>query len=95
MAVIGKSGRVTIKTVAEDAGVSTAAVSKVLRDAYGVSDALRAKVRASMDKLGYRPHTAARGMRGQTYTLGLLLPDMHNPFFGDIFAGINAALERT
>lgn len=95
MATTGKNGRVTIRTVAEDAGVSTSAVSKVLRDAYGVSEALRAKVQASMAALGYRPHTAARGMRGQTYTLGLLLPDLHNPFFGDIFAGVNAALERT
>jgi DNA-binding LacI/PurR family transcriptional regulator len=90
-----KSGRVTIRTVAEDAGVSVAAVSKVLRDAYGVSDSLRARVRASMEKLGYRPHAAARGMRGQTYTLGFLIPDLRNPFFSDIMAGVNAALERT
>lgn len=87
--------RVTIRDVAEDAGVSVAAVSKVLRDAYGVSDALRAKVRASIASLGYRPHAAARGMRGQTYTLGLLIPDLHNPFFADILAGVNTALERT
>jgi LacI family transcriptional regulator len=86
---------VTIRTVAEDAGVSVAAVSKVLRDAYGVSETLRAKVQASMAKLGYRPHAAARGMRGQTYTLGFLIPDLHNPFFADIMAGVNAALERT
>ncbi len=92
----GKSEkRVTIKTVAADAGVSTAAVSKVLRDAYGVSDALRTKVRSSMQSLGYRPHAAARGMRGQTYTLGVLLPDLRNPFFADIMAGLNDALVRT
>jgi DNA-binding LacI/PurR family transcriptional regulator len=95
MATKRSSGRVTIRTVAEDAGVSVAAVSKVLRDAYGVSDALRARVRASMEALGYRPHAAARGMRGQTYTLGVLLPDLRNPFFADIMAGVNAALERT
>jgi DNA-binding LacI/PurR family transcriptional regulator len=95
MATKRTSGRVTIRTVAEDADVSVAAVSKVLRDAYGVSDALRAKVRASMEKLGYRPHAAARGMRGQTYTLGVLLPDLRNPFFADIMAGVNDALERT
>jgi len=95
MAPRAKTERVTIKTVAEDAGVSVAAVSKVLRDAYGVSDALRAKVQASMQKLGYRPHAAARGMRGQTYTLGMILPDIHNPFFTDIVAGVNTALERT
>ena len=95
MAPRKKTDRVTIRTVAEDAGVSVAAVSKVLRDAYGVSAELRSRVQASMLKLAYRPHAAARGMRGQTYTLGVLFPDFRNPFFGDIMAGINAALERT
>jgi LacI family transcriptional regulator len=90
-----RADRITIKEVAEDAGVSVAAVSKVLRDAYGVSDVLRAKVRASMLKLNYRPLAAARGMRGQTFTLGITLPDMRNPFFADILAGVNSALERT
>ena len=90
-----KNERVTIRDVAEDAGVSVAAVSKVLREAYGVSAALRAKVEASVKKLGYRPHAAARGMRGQTYTLGVLLPDLRNPFFADIMAGVNEALKRT
>ena len=61
-----KTERVTIKTVAADAGVSVAAVSKVLRDAYGVSATLRGKVQASIEKLGYRLQAAARGMRGRT-----------------------------
>ncbi len=90
-----RPGRVTIREVALDAGVSVAAVSKVLRDAYGVSDALREKVRASMAKLNYRPLASARGLRGRTYTLGLLLPDLRNPFFADIFDGVNSALART
>lgn len=87
--------RATIRTVATDAGVSVAAVSKVLRQAYGVSPELRAKVQASVAKLGYRPRPAARAMRGLTYTLGVVLPDIFNPFFSDIFAGLNTALERT
>ena len=95
MAQKQKTGRVTIKEVAEDAGVSVAAVSKVLREAYGTSDALKAKVRASMKKLNYRPLTAARGMRGQTFTIGVTFSDLRNPFFADILAGINSALERT
>lgn len=95
MARQGKGSRATIRTVAEDAGVSVSAVSKVLREAYGVSETLRAKVHASIERLGYRPHATARGMRGQTYTLGLIVPDLHNPFFADILAGINTALERT
>ena len=88
-------GRVTIRDVAEDAAVSVAAVSKVLRDAYGVSDAMRSKVRESMAKLGYRPHTAARGMRGQTYTIGVLMADIKNPFFPLLIDGIDDGLAGT
>jgi len=89
------SGRITIRTVAADAGVSVSAVSKVLRNAYGVSDVLRAKVNASIEKLGYRPNASARGMRGRSYTLGVLLSDIRNPFFSEIMAGINEALAST
>ena len=48
-------GRVTIRTVAADSGVSVAAVSKVLRNAYGVSDALRLKVEASISSWATAP----------------------------------------
>lgn len=91
----GRNGRVTIREVAEDAGVSVAAVSKVMRDAYGVSDVMQSKVRASIARLGYRPHTAARGMRGQTYTIGVLLADIKNPFFPQIIDGIDDSLVET
>jgi DNA-binding LacI/PurR family transcriptional regulator len=90
-----KRSHVTIRTVAADAGVSTAAVSKVLRNAYGVSEALRSKVQRSVHKLGYRPRPAARMMRGRSYTMGILIPDIRNPFFADILEGVNTALDRT
>lgn len=78
---VGGSGeRVTIRHVAKDAGVSVAAVSKVMRNAYGVSDQLRQKVEASIEKLNYRPSFAARGMRGRTYTIGILVIELTNPF---------------
>jgi LacI family transcriptional regulator len=87
--------RVTIRHVAEDAGVSPAAVSKVLRDAYGVSEALRLKVQASIERLGYRPNVAARGMRGRTYTVGILLTDIDNPFVPMVISGIQDLLEES
>ncbi|MEV5890197.1 LacI family DNA-binding transcriptional regulator [Nonomuraea fuscirosea] len=80
--------RVTITDVARHAQVSTTAVSKVLRNAYGVSEAMRVKVRAAIDDLGYRPHNAARAMRGRTFTIGVLLPHIRNPFFADIIDGL-------
>jgi LacI family transcriptional regulator len=87
--------RVTIVDVAQHAQVSTTTVSKVLRNAYGASPTARAKVRQAMEELGYRPHAAARGLRGQTYTIGVMLPNIRNPFFADILDGIDERLRGT
>jgi LacI family transcriptional regulator len=80
--------RITIVDVARHAQVSTTAVSKVLNNAYGASPAMREKVRRAIDELGYRPYAAARGLRGQTYTIGVMLPNIRNPFFPDILDGV-------
>ncbi|GAA3250507.1 LacI family DNA-binding transcriptional regulator [Dactylosporangium siamense] len=87
--------RVTIVDVAKHAKVSVTAVSKVLRNAYGASPAMQAKVREAMAELGYRPHAAARGLRGQTYTIGVMVPDIYNPFFADIISGLTKQLHGT
>lgn len=87
--------RVTITDVAARAGVSTAAVSKVLRNANGVSSAMESKVKAAIAELGYRPHAAARGMRGKTYTVGVVLDSIRNPFFADVLDGIDDELRAT
>ncbi|MEV6636938.1 LacI family DNA-binding transcriptional regulator [Actinoplanes sp. NPDC051470] len=84
--------RVTIVDVARHAGVSTTAVSKVLRNAYGASPQMQLKVRSAIEELGYRPSAAARGMRGQTYTIGVLLPEIRNPFFADVLDGVTEHL---
>ncbi|WP_081952485.1 LacI family DNA-binding transcriptional regulator [Kitasatospora phosalacinea] len=87
-----RTGRITITDVARHAGVSTAAVSKVLRNAYGVSPAMQERVRAAMAELNYRPHAAARGMRGRTYTVGVLLDSLRNTFFADVLDGVQEQL---
>ena len=87
-----RARRVTIVDVARHAGVSAAAVSKVLRSAYGVSDSMRERVHHSMEHLGYRPHRPARGMRGRTYTVGMLVSDIENPFFNLLSDGAISAL---
>jgi LacI family transcriptional regulator len=87
--------RVTIVDVARHAKVSTTAVSKVLRNAYGASPAMQAKVRKAIADLGYRPFAGARGMRGQTYTIGVMLPDIRNPFFPEILDGLTEWLHDT
>jgi len=87
--------RITIRHVAKDAGVSVAAVSKVLRNAYGVSDILRQKVETSIEKLNYRPSVAARGMRGRTYTIGVLVIELSNTFLAGVIESANATLSES
>ncbi|GAA3441388.1 LacI family DNA-binding transcriptional regulator [Planomonospora venezuelensis] len=95
MTAYDRRRRVTIADVAGHAQVSTTAVSKVLRNAYGVSPAMREKVQAAIDELGYRPHAAARAMRGRTFTVGVLLPHIRNPFFADVLDGLMDQLAGT
>ncbi|WP_431324144.1 LacI family DNA-binding transcriptional regulator [Rhizobium sp. YTU87027] len=87
--------RITIRHVAKDAGVSVAAVSKVLRNAYGVSDILRHKVERSIEKLNYRPSVAARGMRGRTYTIGVLVIELSNTFLAGVIESANTTLSES
>ncbi|MET7394914.1 LacI family DNA-binding transcriptional regulator [Dactylosporangium sp. NPDC005572] len=87
--------RVTIVDVARHAQVSTTTVSKVLRNATGASPAMRARVQHAIAELGYRPYAGARGMRGRTFTIGVMLPDIRNPFFADVLAGLTEHLHGT
>uniref|UniRef100_UPI0011805BCE LacI family DNA-binding transcriptional regulator n=1 Tax=Streptomyces caniscabiei TaxID=2746961 RepID=UPI0011805BCE len=87
--------RVTIVDVARHAQVSVTSVSKVLRNAYGASPEMQTRVRRAIEELGYRPHAGARALRGQTYTIGVMLPDIRNPFFPEILDGITDSLEET
>lgn len=87
------STRPTITDVAAEAGVSVSAVSKVLRDAYGVSPSMRERVQSAIDQLGYRPRAGARAMRGRTYTVGVLLADISSPFAPMLVDGIQQQLD--
>ncbi|WP_255954938.1 LacI family DNA-binding transcriptional regulator [Streptomyces odontomachi] len=86
---------VTIEDVAQAAGVSRAAVSKVIRNASGVSTAMRVRVNAAIQELDYRPSVAARAMRGASYTLGIETPPPGNQFFTQIVNGAGQALDGT
>lgn len=87
--------RATLQDVAREAGVSVSAVSKVIREAYGVSPRMRERVGTAIEALGYRPHAAARAMRGRSFTIGVVLVELTSPFQPEIAQGINAELETT
>ena len=80
--------RVTIAEVARRAGVSMMTVSRVVNDKDGVGPATRQRIRLLINQLGYRPSSIARGLATQrTGTLGLVVPDVANPFFADVVSG--------
>jgi LacI family transcriptional regulator len=95
MVTSNRRRRVTIADVAGHAQVSVTAVSKVIRNAYGVSPEMKDRVKAAIEELGYRPQAVARGMRGRTFTVGVVLPHIRNPFFADILDGLTDQLEET
>jgi len=75
----------TIKEVALRAGVSPSTVSHVINKTRFVSPEVRERVLSAMGEIGYQPNALARSLRrGETLTLGLLLPDSANPFFAQI-----------
>ncbi len=75
----------TIKDVAEKAGVSAATVSYVLNDARKVRPETEQRVLWAAKELGYQPNTAARSLAvGHSSILGLIVPDILNPFFPEI-----------
>jgi LacI family transcriptional regulator, galactose operon repressor len=88
--------RVTIIDVAREAEVSPATVSRVLTEAKPVSDALARRVRDAVTRLGYRPNPAAQGLlRGRSHAVGVVVPDLSDPYFAEVLKGVTAAAEES
>jgi LacI family transcriptional regulator len=84
---------VTIIDVAEAAGVSVSTVSRVLNDKDDVSAATYQRVSQVIDELGYSSSLAARSMRSRTTNvIGLIMPDVDDPFSVEVIRGVNRAI---
>jgi len=85
----------SIIEIAKRAGVSTGTVSRVINGAPNVSDELRARVTATIAEAQYRPNGLARGLRNRrSKTLGLIIPDITNPFFSELAKSVEVEATR-
>lgn len=84
----------TISEVAARAHVSTATVSRVIAGTARVSETLRDQVQRAARELDYRPNRVARNLRVQaTRTIGVVIPDIVNPFFTSVVRGVEDAIQ--
>jgi DNA-binding LacI/PurR family transcriptional regulator len=89
---VERERRPTLEDVAALAGVSRALVSLALNDSPRVAQSSKLTIRQAASELGYRPNVAARNLAShRTGTIGVLLNDLHNPFFAEVFDGIAEA----
>ncbi|WP_353510303.1 LacI family DNA-binding transcriptional regulator [Intrasporangium sp.] len=92
--VPGPARPITMADVAARAGVSTATVSRVLSDSRPVAPSLREAVLDAASALGYQVNLLGRALRkGRTATVGLLVPDLDNPFFSSLAQHLSTAFE--
>lgn len=82
----------TIYDVAKKAGVSIATVSRVINNSDTVSERTRQQVEQAIKELNYAPNVIASALtKKSTLTLGLLIPDVSNPFFSELARGVEDA----
>lgn len=89
------SERITLADVASKAGVSLMTVSRVVNDRAGVGADTRQRVREAIEALGYRPNIVARGLKvASSRSIGLMVPDVTNPYFPEIVRGAEDAASQ-
>lgn len=82
----------SLKTIAEEAGVAVSTVSRAFTRPELIGEETRAQILAIAERVGYQPNRSARGLvTGRTSMLGLLVPDIANPFFPPL---VRAAEDR-
>ena len=82
--------RVSIKDIAEAAGVSHSTVSRALNDSPLVKEATQARIKGLAREMGYIPNAVARSLKAQrSGTIGLVVTSLRDPFFTEVMAGVD------
>ncbi|MGO4371083.1 LacI family DNA-binding transcriptional regulator, partial [Paenibacillus sp. MCAF20] len=88
--------QVTIYDIAKEAKVSISTVSRVLNDTAPVRGSTRAKIEELIQKYNFQPNAMARGLlKNETGIIGVIVPDLTNPFFPEVFAGAEEEAMRS
>ncbi|HKW25140.1 MAG TPA: LacI family DNA-binding transcriptional regulator [Terriglobales bacterium] len=81
--------RITMRQIAARARVSVGTVSHVINNTAGVREPVKQRVLEAIERLGYQPSLLARGLRrNQTTIIGVIIPDISNPFFPLVVRGV-------
>lgn len=94
--MVTKPSKATLKDVAQQAGVSVSTVSRFLNHTLELPLATRDRIETAIQRLHYRPNRLARSLQsGRSHILGLVVPELTNPFFAAIadYAADQASLE--
>ena len=84
---------IRLKDIAKDLGVSVVTVSKVVRGRGDIGEKTRDRVLKRMRELNYRPNMMARGLAsGRTFTVGLVVPDLVQPYFAELAQHVGGVL---
>ncbi len=86
---------IRLKDIARELNVSVITVSKALRGNTDISEATRQRVLSCMKKLDYQPNMIARSLvTGHSSIMGLIVPDLLNPFFAELAKSLGASLRK-
>jgi len=84
-----------IEDIAKMAGVSKATVSRVLNKSDAVADETQLKILAIIEEVGFLPNYLARSLKvKKTKTIGVVVPDIGNPFYFEVIRGIEKLLDK-
>jgi len=86
---------IRLKDIARELNVSVITVSKALRGNTDISEATRQRILTRMKELDYQPNMTARSLAtGHSFIVGLIVPDLLNPFFTELAKSLGAALRK-